>query len=71
MPSYDRRDPEKAYEQVTTDLRGQIRKLEEALRIHAGKHRDKPSDWGLVGDVSEVLRRLAETVDFIKGEGKD
>lgn len=70
MPSYDRRDPEKAYDQVTTDIRGQIRQLEEALRVHAGKHRDKPSDWGFVGDVTEVLKRLAETVDFIKGEQK-
>jgi hypothetical protein len=70
MPSYDRRDPEKAYEQVTTDIRGLLRKLDETLRVHAGKHREKPSDWRYVGDVSEVLKRLGETVDFLKSGEK-
>ena len=55
MPSYDRRDPEKAYEQVTGDIRKVMRSLEQKLRTHAGKHRDEPTRWDYVGDVTEVL----------------
>jgi translation elongation factor EF-Ts len=65
MPSYDRRDPEKAYEQVTGDIRKAMRSLEEKLRVHAGKQRDKSNDWGYVGDVTEVLKRLQEVNDFM------
>jgi hypothetical protein len=65
MPSYDRRDPEKAYEQVTDDIRKVMRSIEEKLRVHSGKQRDKSSDWGFVGDATEVLKRLQEIHDFL------
>ncbi len=69
MPSYDRRDPEKAYEQVVADLRKTLRSVEEKLRVHAGKFRDDPTNWGYVGDVAEVLKRLGEIHDFLTPGG--
>lgn len=65
MPSYDRRDPEKAYDQVTADIRKVMRGIEEKLRTHANQHQDKPSDWGLVGDITQVLKQLQEVNDFL------
>ena len=67
MPSYDRRDPVKAYEQITGDIRQTMRGIEEKLRVHAKKYDDKQTDWGYVGDVAEVLKRLGEVSDFLKG----
>jgi hypothetical protein len=65
MPSYDRRDPEKAYEQITVDIRKAMRGIEEKLRTHSGKARDNNKDWGYVGDAAEVLKRLGEISDFL------
>lgn len=70
MPSYDRRDPSKAYEQVVGDIRKVMRSLEEKLRLHAHKQGDKADDWGYVGDITEVLKRLQETNDFLAGDDK-
>ena len=68
MPSYDRRDPEKAYEQVTGDIRKVLRGIEQKLRVHEGKHRDDTKNWGYVGDITEVLKKLQETHDFLASE---
>jgi hypothetical protein len=65
MPSYDRRDPQKAYDQVTEDIRKVMRSMEEKIRLHAHKQSEKPEDWGWVGDVTEVLKRLQEAHDFL------
>lgn len=70
MPSYDRRDPAKAYEQVVDDIRQTMRSLEEKLRLHSRKREEKPEDWGHVGDVTHVLKSLQDIHDFISGEAK-
>jgi hypothetical protein len=67
MPSYDRRDPTKAYDQVTTDIHRALKTLEEKLRVHSRKHEENPDDWGYVGDVSRVLKDLGEIVDSLSG----
>jgi len=67
MPSYDRRDPEKAYEQIAVDIRKAMRGIEEKLRTHAGKASENKKDWGYVGDAAEVLKRLGEISDFLVG----
>jgi hypothetical protein len=67
MPNYDRRDPEKAYDQITADIRKTTRGLEEKLRVHSGKFEEDKTNWGYVGDVAEVLKRLQEIHDFLRG----
>ena len=67
MPSYDRRDPEKAYEQITADIRTTLRGIEQKLRTHASKASDNAKDWRYVGDAAEVLKRLGEISDFLAG----
>lgn len=69
MPSYDRRDPEKAYEQLEGDIRKTMREIEQKLRTHGAKHRENTKDWGFVGDMAEVLKRLGEIHDFL-GSGE-
>ena len=65
MPSYDRRDPQKAYDQVTEGIRKVMLRMEEKIRPHSHKQSEKPEDWGWVGDVTEVLKRLQEAHDFL------
>jgi hypothetical protein len=65
MPNYDRRDPAKAYDQVSADIRKVMRKIEQQLRVHDGQFREKTENWGFVGDVTEVLKRLQELSDFL------
>ena len=65
MPSYDRRDPAKAYAQVTADIHRTIKTLEEKLRVHAHVAEEKPEDWGFVGDASHVLKPVGDLVDFL------
>jgi hypothetical protein len=45
-----------------------MRQIEQQLRVHDGEFRGKPEHWGYVGDVTEVLKRLQETADFLKPE---
>ena len=69
MPSYDRRDPVKAYSQVTADIHRTLKTLEEKLRVHARAAEEKPDDWGFVGEVSQVLKQIGDVVDFISQTG--
>jgi hypothetical protein len=70
MPSYDRRDPAKAYSQVMADIHRTIKTLEEKLRVHSRVAEEKPEDWGYVGDVSHVLKQLGDVVDFLTEESE-
>ena len=65
MPSYDRRDPAKAYSQVTADIHRTLKTIEEKLRVHSRAAEEKPDDWGFVGEVSQVLKDLGNVVDFL------
>jgi hypothetical protein len=68
MPSYDRRDADKAYEQVAGDVRKVLRDVDEKIRAHGHKQREDSKNWGYVGDLTEVLKRLAEIREFLTGE---
>ena len=56
-----------AYSRLSAVIKAQIKDLEFRLQIHEGSHRDRPTNWGLVGDLGHVKEILANAIEFLGG----
>jgi hypothetical protein len=65
--SYDRRDPNKAFEQAMADAKRLVVELEVELVRLAQRQKKKPADWGYSGSVGHVVEGLENLVKFLKG----
>jgi len=58
-----------AYSRRAADIKAQIETLTVRLEMHRGSHKDRPADWGYVGDLGHLKEILANAIEFI-GSGR-
>lgn len=57
-----------AYQDVRGDIAEQIARINMLLAKHGKNYRKDPTNYGPVGDLEEVRRRLIAIREFIEGE---
>ena len=58
---------DEAYSRISADIKAQIETLTVRLEMHRGSHKDRPADWGYVGDLGHVRELLGEVNAFLSG----
>ena len=56
----DTETAEQAYARLSAKVAAQLETLKQRLEQHAAAQKSDPKNWGLVGDMSSISRRLGE-----------
>lgn len=59
-------DPKKAYAEEAQKVEGLLRDIDFLARKHQDRAGRDPSNWGYVGDLTQVVSKLQEVKDFLK-----
>jgi hypothetical protein len=63
-----RTDANLAYQQTRKEIDKTLTALKAELDKHATEQKTKPTHWGFQGDLSTVLGRLQDSLDFLRQE---
>lgn len=58
-------NPMKAYKERVEDIERLMREIKGALKVHAAKQAQKPTDWSFGGDLLSVRQDLIDARNFL------
>ena len=63
-----RPEPIKQYDDVTATIKGQLTDIALMLKAHKVRAKDRPHDWGFVGDLRKIEHDLAAVLEFLQSK---